>query len=176
MESYIFNKKNFYTTILESIQNSEDTIDEKNFEILSTFLNKEGTDTNREDFEELLKIIKSIGDNYHRDQSFKAKIEQILHHYQNQIKQTFSNEEIFHLFDDNKFLLLYLFQSGILTMTETICDFLMNKIESNGNRLCHFFYTELEKFQGVENNKIQKHLKIMKKNVKTVTIIQKFVQ
>ena len=59
-------------------------------------------------------------DNHHRDPSFIAKAKQII-----RIKQTLSNDEIFHLFEDNKLLVLFLLENDIIEMSDTICEEMM---------------------------------------------------
>lgn len=51
---------------------------------------------------------------------------------------------IYQNFKNNKILLLFLLQNQIITTM--IYDEITTKIESNGNRFCHFFYPELENF------------------------------
>lgn len=53
---------------------------------------------NKEEITQFLLIIKSISDNHHREVNFNQKINQILLHYKDRIKQTLLNEEIFHMF------------------------------------------------------------------------------
>lgn len=159
MENYIEDKKNLYIAILELLQNSDDKIDEKSFGILSQFFNKQGTDENLDEMQDFLQIIKNISDNHHRDPNFFGKINQIFQHYKDRIKQTFSNDEIFQLFEDNKLLLLFLMKTDILTLTDSICETLLNKFELNGNRYCYFFYPELENFLGAA--KMEDHKKLL---------------
>ena len=53
---------------------------------------------NCEQFEEFLQLIVNVSTNIHREESFFEKIFQILEHFEVQIKQTFSNKEIFDIF------------------------------------------------------------------------------
>ena len=99
---------------------------------------------------QFLSILKSISDNHHRDADFNANIKKILKHFQDQIKQTLSNEKIFRIFESNKLIVLFLLKNGIIDFTETIYKELINNIEANGNRYCHFFYPELEKLKGAK--------------------------
>ena len=171
MESYISDKKNLYTTILEFLEISEDDSDcttkEQYFEKLSLLINqnvKDGDDS--EWMHEFLEIIKCISDNHHRDPNFAQKTQDLLQHYQNEIKQTMSNDSIFHLFADNKFLVHLLLKNDIITMTDTICSEIMTKQELNGYCYCHFFYRELENFLGEEKiQDVKKELLNMDPNV-----------
>ena len=70
-----------------------------------------------------------------------------------QIKQTFSNIEIFNIFLSNKKILLFLLKKEIIMIDDDIYNELFSKTDSNGNRYCHFFYPELKKFKGEEKVK-----------------------
>lgn len=80
------------------------------------------------------------------------KIFQILQYHINEIKQTFSNSEIFNIFESNKLILLFLFENKVITIDNDICHILMSKSEVNGNRHCHFFYPEIKEFVGEEKS------------------------
>ena len=154
MESYIADKKNLYTAILEFLESSEDSSDDtpKNefFERLTQIIKQQFKDGDSAWMNEFLRIIKSISDNHHRDPNFMRNTQELLQYYKDEIKQTMSNESIFHLFEDHKLLVHFLFKTDIITMTDTISSYMMNKFETNGNRYCHFFYPELEHFLGEE--------------------------
>ena len=128
MESYIESKKKLYNIILEFLNESEE-INQRSFTKFIRDMRKYQFDGDREEMTQFLLIIKSISDHHHRDKNFIQKVKEILQHYQAQIKQTLSNEEIFYIFENN---------------------YIVYKIESNGNRYCHFFYPELEQLKGEE--------------------------
>lgn len=77
-----------------------------------------------------MQIIKNVSDNYHGDRNFMLKIKQILENF----KETLSNLEIFDIFKDNKFILLFLLERGITHITEEIYEYIIRKIKSNGNK------------------------------------------
>ena len=150
MESYIDDKKNLYTIILEFLENSDES-NESSIENIKSIITK--VEGDREEIEQFLQIIKNISDNHHRDRNFITKISQILQQFEDQIKQTLSNIDIFHIFEDNKMILLFLLKSGILTISDSIFKEMMLKVDSSGYFYCHFFYPELEKFAGEEKMK-----------------------
>ena len=147
MESYIDDKKNLYSSILEFLEES-DGYNNDGFQKLIDVIRNQQIEGNSEEMRRFLEIIKSIGENHHRDQHFNDEINQILEHYKDQIKQTLSNTEIFHIFENNKKIVLFLLKTNIITINDEICHEILNKIENNGNRYCHFFFPELEKFCG----------------------------
>ncbi|KAK8835254.1 hypothetical protein M9Y10_039802 [Tritrichomonas musculus] len=154
MESYIADKKKLYTAILEFLENSDENLDDTANDIYFERLSPIEDCENMKDF---LRIIKNISDEHHRDTNFITRTKQLLLHYKQQIKQTLSNEEIFNLFADNKLLVHFLLTNDIIKMTDKICYEMMNKYESEDNRYCHFFYTELEQFLGEEKMKSVKN-------------------
>ncbi|KAK8850249.1 hypothetical protein M9Y10_018375 [Tritrichomonas musculus] len=97
---------------------------------------------------EFLRIIKNICDYHHCCPSFIRRTKQLLFYYKHQIKKTLSNDVIFYIFEDNKLLVLFLLTNDVIRMTDRICELMMNKYETNGNRYCHFFYPELVQFIG----------------------------
>ena len=141
-KEYISKKEELYNTLMTFIENSEDN----DFQHLIDLINHQNQDENREKYEEILQLIASISDNCHRNKSFFNNLYQIIDHYKNQIKQTFSNEEIFDIFEKKKKMLLFLFQNKIITIDDDIYYRLLTKGEANGNRYIHFFYPEIKKF------------------------------
>ena len=63
------------------------------------------------------------------------------------------NLEIFHLFENNKKIVLFLLQNEIIRISDEICIEIVNKVENNGKHDCHFFITELANFLGKEKMK-----------------------
>ena len=170
MKSYIVDKKKLYIAILEFLENSDEEFDdatnEKCFERFSLNLKQEDKDGAFEDMKDILLIIKNISEEHHRDTNFVTRTKQLLLHYKHQIKQTLSNEEIFNIFEDNKLLVHFLLTNDVIKMTDSICEAMMSKYETNGNRYCHFFYPELEQFLGEEKMKsVKNELLNMSENV-----------
>ena len=161
MERYIADKKRLYISILEFLENSDENFDgttnEKYLERLSPIIKQQVKDGDCENMKEFLLIIKNISNEHHRDTNFIARTKQLLLHYKSQIKQTLSNEDIFEIFKDNKLLVHFLLTNDVIRITDTICEYMMNKYESNGNRYCHFFYPEVEQFLGEEKIKYVKN-------------------
>ena len=51
----------------------------------------------KEDLQELLYLISKIANNHRRNPTFFSKIEQIIIHFENDIKQNFTNSEIIYI-------------------------------------------------------------------------------
>ena len=114
----------------------------KNVIQLQAILNKP------QEFKHFLCLLYNISSNHHRFPGFFDKILQILLFYEKEIKQTFSNQELFTIFMNNKYLLLILFQKGIISVDESIS----NLIYQTHNY--HFFYTEIKPFLSIEKIRI----------------------
>ena len=81
---------------------------ENNIQSLIDIIDNHLESGKEENFEHFLCLLTYITNNYHRNNSFIQKITQILKYYQEKIKSSFSNYEIFDIFKGNKIILLYL--------------------------------------------------------------------
>ncbi|KAK8883930.1 hypothetical protein M9Y10_043032 [Tritrichomonas musculus] len=167
MESYIEDKKNLYTSILnfleESDEPNDDEIRKESFQKLTNVFKNQEIEGDCEEMRQFLEIVKCIGEHHHRDQNFNRRVNELLEHYQDQIKQTLSNLDIFHIFENNKKIVLFLIQKCIITMSDEIYKEIVYKLENNGKRYCHFFIPELENFVGEEKMKYVKN-ELLKKD------------
>ena len=85
--------------------------------------------------------------------SFIQKVEYILHQLSDSIKQTFSNCEIFNIFENNKIIILFLINHQILKIDHLISDRICSKVYNNNDffrsytyMYCHFFCTEIDNY------------------------------
>ena len=169
MESYIEDKKNLYTTILKFLEETdEDNDEESKKETIQEIIKDQQIEGDVEEMRQFLEIVKSIGEHHHRDQQFNERMNQLLLQYKDQIKQTMSNSEIFHIFENNKKIVLFLIKKDIITISEEIYEEIVNKVENNGNRYWHFFIPELENFVGEEKMKFVKN-ELLKKDANFLT-------
>lgn len=95
----------------------------------------------KEKFISILILIVKISNNYHRTPDFFNRIDRILSYFKNDIKQTFSNVEIFQIFKSNKRLLFYIIKENIMIIDKNIAQKIYN-IET----YCEFFYPEIKNF------------------------------
>ena len=93
-----------------------------------------------QEFKHFLCLLLYISNNHHRFPGFFDKILQIFLFYEKEIKQTFSNQELFTIFMNNMYLLLILFQKGIISVDESISNL--------------FFFSEGKPFLSIEKVKI----------------------
>ena len=151
IKKFVFENKKLYEHFMDYLENSDD--DEYCLQEIIKNIKKFKYEGNKKKFEEFLRLISCILINYHRKESLYTKIFKLLQYYRDQIKQTFSNLEIFNIFQNNKLIFIYLFENQIITFDDDIYKEIMSKIESNGIRYCHFFYPEVKKFVGEEKVK-----------------------
>ena len=105
MESYIEDKRNLYASIHEFLDESDEHNEngsrKESLEKLINIYRSQQIEGDVEEMLQFLEIIKSIGENHHRDQQFNEGMNQLLFHFKDQIKQTLSNSEIFRIFEND---------------------------------------------------------------------------
>ena len=163
IDDYIDDKKNIYNAILKFLEDSEENKNDENdaysFQDLREILNSHLIFEDLHEIRQILQIINNIGNNHRRVGNFISKINSILLNYKTQIKQALSNTEIFDIFKSNKMIVHFLLKNDILTLSQTICEEMINTLDLNGDRYCYFFFTEIEKFAGKDKMKdIKKEL------------------
>ena len=104
------------SNILDFIDNEESI--ENSFHDLRIFFNDQKISENKYYLELLFHLITSISKNHHRGPLFFSKIEEILNFFKDDIKNNFSNSEIFNIFKSSKRILLSLIEANIFTFDE----------------------------------------------------------
>ena len=102
--------------ILEYLDNK----DSKNLDDLAEIISFPDNQLKIYELKSILFLISKISENHHRNTFFYEKIQKIINLLKQEIKQTFSNSEIFDLFKANKRFLLILIDEDILTIDSTI--------------------------------------------------------
>ena len=105
INQYISNKKKIQKLILVYIESNDES--SVSYQNLIHFFQTEKILGDREKLREYFHFISKICKNHHRHTNFISNIEQILLYLFENIKQSFSNSEIFHLFKSNKIILLF---------------------------------------------------------------------
>ena len=107
-----------YVDLMKELQNlllvyvESDADNEVHFHNLVNYINIQKEQWNKEDYEHFLHLISSVINNHHRDSNLFMKIEKILIAYSEQIKKTFTNQDIYELFQKNKKMLLFLIENN----------------------------------------------------------------
>lgn len=96
---------------------------------------------------EFLYLILRIANNHHRLTDFLSKIEIILLSLKTEIKQTFSNSQIFTIFKSNKRILLFLIKEEILILDQSIVN-AITKGKYIVKNYPDYFSSEIKKFKG----------------------------
>lgn len=139
LQEYVRQRKDVYNLLLEFIEDeSEEGNFRKFFENIQNTFSIFNEEENTDELKSLLHLIVKIANNHHRIISFDKKIEQILTYFSSNIRQIFSNIEIYRFFKSNKRILLFLFQNEIITINDEIIDLIVND-----TRQRHFFYPEI---------------------------------
>ncbi|KAK8888428.1 hypothetical protein M9Y10_039498 [Tritrichomonas musculus] len=116
---YLDEIKQFQSSLLHYLDEGQNL---QNYPNLIKFLKDQFSRKRPKEIKETLRLISKISKNHHRSPNFIDKIDQFLINFKNEIKQTFSNYEIFSIFKNNKRLLLFLLKESILTFDQTIVD------------------------------------------------------
>lgn len=151
IKDYIAIKKELQGLVLTFIEENDD--ENVNLDNITNFNQNQKMLENKMEFNAFLELIMKIANNHHRSELFFEKIEKLLIFYSNNIKQTFTNLEIFQIFKSNKRVLLILFTNKIITMDQSIFDNIMNDSCLNSQNYQFYFYTEIKPFLNEEMKK-----------------------
>lgn len=143
IDEYLEKMKLIQKHIQTFIESSED--DEENFKVLNQIFEEQKIFNDRHEFKSVLYLISKIANNHFPSPNFFNKIEQILTKVQDEIKKNFSNTEIFHIFQKNKRILLFLIKSKMMIIDKSIYSIM--KAERNQKfKYLEFFYPEVKTF------------------------------
>ena len=148
---FVNQMKELYNIFIEYIDADSKEDEIRFYENLLNIIKNQSIQENKEEIENILEMIINIANNHHRTPSFFGRLEQILKFFQDEIKRSFSNFEIFILFESNKRLLLFFIKEGILKIDENIYKLIESKTEPNGNKYSDYFIPEIHKNNENEN-------------------------
>lgn len=134
--------KTVQEAILESLNDEDDQLLADLFDILE----EQKKRNNSQELKSILYLISKIVQNHHRNIFFLEKIKTILDILKPEIKQTFSNKELYHIFNENKLILLHLIESDFLIIDNFICQ--------NLSKYDEFFLPEIQKFDQTRSKQI----------------------
>ena len=152
--------KTIYDFIIEFIEGEEE-YDDENFDRLTDFIKNQNIFDNSDDFHEFMVIINKISKYHNRQHNLIQKMERIIINYQDQIKQTFSNNQIFDFFKNNKRILLFLIRQKIVNVDSDILhDYILN---INYIDYKFYFFNEIKEIISNElKNTICEEMKLIK--------------
>ena len=165
IQEYIYQNQKIQSYLLDFIENATEAnycfyFYDNCFELLIKCINNNKITQNRVEFKLFLLLIYDIANNHHRNQMFFPKLEKICLTFKDQIKQYFSNTEIFELFKRNKVMILFFIQNEIINLDKTIANLIY---EQRDRRLTpyytFYFYPEIKPFLD-ENDQLTLQSKI----------------
>lgn len=127
-ESEVFNKIQDYFNGMLVIYNQllafldEEKDEEANYTKLINSLNQIKIKEDRSKLREFLHLILSISNDHHRTANFFEKIEKILTNFVSEMKNFYSEEEIFNVFKDNFRLIYFLVNEKVINLDSTILN------------------------------------------------------
>ncbi|KAK8843864.1 hypothetical protein M9Y10_024940 [Tritrichomonas musculus] len=127
VQSYITEKKELYELLLAFIDGS---LDQSIFSNLIEIINTQIIN-NKDEFELFLQLINTIANDHRRSSNFFTKIKQILFVINENIKHTYSNIEIFTIFQKSKNILLFLFENETVIVDEFIFNKILNQLPAS---------------------------------------------
>lgn len=151
IKQYIHEKDIFYYKLVKILDDNDDG------DIIELIKEQNIKDSHNE-IQNFLHVISTICNNRYIP-NMLSKIGPILLYFQKEIAEIFTNSELFNIFIKNKAVILFLFDNKMLTVDETINDLILNTVEPNGTKFCHFFYPEIKPFNSTEKmESIEKEL------------------
>ncbi|KAK8834772.1 hypothetical protein M9Y10_003628 [Tritrichomonas musculus] len=115
---YLDKIKEFHENLLDFFDKQDDN--EEHLQNLLTKFQEKGIQDDKHELGLLFHFIASIANNHHRESNFFEKIEKLLNYFQEEIKKNYSNKEIFHIFEGNKRILLFLLKAKIIDFDQYI--------------------------------------------------------
>ena len=119
---YINKNQEIYEYLMSFIDEESDI--EKHFDKINEIILKAKIQENPAEFKAFLHLISEIGKNHHRNSTFFTKIEKILSHYEEYIKQSFTNEDLLNVFEKNPPILYFLLKKNIITVDDAMIKLL----------------------------------------------------
>ncbi|KAK8835164.1 hypothetical protein M9Y10_018335 [Tritrichomonas musculus] len=145
---YLKKMKAIQDSILEYLDNEDNN--EQYFDDLRSLLNFQQSQFDIHELKSILCLISNISKYHHRKSFFFDKIKQIILLLKKEVKQAFSNADIFNIFKDSNRVLLLLFDEDILTLDSNLSTTIdknyfqpeINKLnpDSSPIELPEFFY------------------------------------
>lgn len=118
ISTYIKEMKEIYKEIHDFICNPNSS--EVQFQEIVKLFTKSNLKENNNKLREIIHIINDISHSHHRTATFYNKIDQIIQHLAEDIKQSFSNSDIYNIIENNRRLLLSFIENNIITVNKTI--------------------------------------------------------
>ena len=158
IKDYLKNKKAIQKSILEYLNDESNT--EENYQNLINILNEDQNIREyRSEFQEFLLLLSKISKHHQRTPDFISKITKTLLIYKAEIKQTFSNLELYKIFKNNKLILLSLIEEDIITPDRALANTVFQLKEEKPEFFFYFFSIFKKFYQKRKRQKIEEEMK-----------------
>ncbi|KAK8889062.1 hypothetical protein M9Y10_033805 [Tritrichomonas musculus] len=141
--SYLEEIRQIQSDLLEFLDDEPNN--EENFIKLSASFEYYNINDTQNKLKLILRLISKISNNYNRKKDFFDKIDRVLTHFKDKIKEYFSNFEIFRIFKSNKRILLFLIEQGIMTIDKYIIT-IITKQKYVDSKYPQYFQPEIKPF------------------------------
>ena len=125
-KEYVHLKKHIYDYMIKYLSNKSES--GHLFQDLTNQINVLQYQKDKSEFKLILTLINKVSKNIHRFPLFLDKIKRFLSFYEEYIIQTFTNQEIYNIYKNNKRILLLLIEMRILTIDQIITKLMLKKI------------------------------------------------
>ena len=151
-----------FTDIMKSLQNhllefiERENNSEENYQNFVDIFNEQKISNDLCNFKSFIHILLQIANNHYRTPNFFSKIDKIILNLKDEIKQKFSNSQIFNFFKSNKRILLFLIKEKILVIDHSITNIILNDTKFNVRNYIQYFLIENEIIQNfsIENSEV----------------------
>ena len=145
-QKYFANIKELQKQLLEFITSEANA--EEMFQNLNSLFDSLKIHQIKNELKLFLRLLSKIANNHYRTNDFFNKIGKIINIFKAEISNSFSNEEIFQIFQENKRLLLFLIDEKIMIFDKAIYDVIkkQNKTIFKVGQYEKYFIPEIKQF------------------------------
>ena len=148
IQEYLDKMKEVQKDILDFVENKDNS--QEDYQNLIKFFEENRIKDNKHELKATLRLISQIANDHHRNPKFFDKIQQVILIFKNDLRNVFTNRQIFHIFRNNKRLLLFLIQENLIVADKSIA----NSISNNKNPNQHYqeyFYPDFKSYLDILN-------------------------
>ena len=142
IQEYFDKKKDIEKELLLFLDDDDYNVNEISYQNLQNLFEDQKIRENVHD----LNLINEIANDHHRYPNFFSKIDKLLLLFKEEIKQNFKNIDIFHIFQNNRRILLFLIQNEILYIDQEVFNQMINYYRYDmSEEYVRYFTPELKK-------------------------------
>ena len=138
-KEYLGEMKKIQLNLLDLLD-YENEVEEK-YQTLKNIFDDIKIHDNEYKIKSLMYLLLHISNDHHREEGFFGKIEHILKLFKDDLQKYFSNSELFHIFKNNKRILLFLIEEKIINFDEFIAKRIIKDEYLKKKKLSSIFST-----------------------------------